>query len=77
MEGKKRSWFFKRLQKKESSIGSGRLKFLWSAAFKWKRLTNLPASFMDNVVFKVVSAFEAILLVLSVSFFYLCCGCKF
>ncbi|CAL0324459.1 unnamed protein product [Lupinus luteus] len=74
--GNKKRWnMFKRLRK-ETSSSLLRLKFLWYA-FKSKKLTNLPVSFMDNVVFKVVSAFEAILLVLSVSFFYLCCGCKF
>lgn len=70
MVGGKKRWFFKRLRKE-----SLRWKFLWPA-FKLKRLT-LPVSFVNDVVFKVVSAFEAIVLVLTVCFFYLCCGCSF
>lgn len=69
--GKKRS-LLKRLKKEAL-----RLKFLWkSSSFKWNRLT-LPVSFMEDVVFKVVSAFEAVVLVLTLCFFYLCCGCSF
>ncbi|CAK8578169.1 unnamed protein product [Lathyrus sativus] len=69
--GKRRS-LLKKLRKE-----SLRLKFLWpSSLFKWNRLT-LPLSFMDDVVFKVVSAFEAVVLVLTLCFFYLCCGCSF
>ncbi|KAK7359635.1 hypothetical protein VNO77_01597 [Canavalia gladiata] len=68
--GKKR-WLFKRLRKE-----SLRWKYFWSA-FKWKKFSTLPVSFMNDVAFKVVSAFEAILLVLTACFFYLCCGCHF
>ncbi|RHN62866.1 hypothetical protein MtrunA17_Chr4g0052071 [Medicago truncatula] len=69
--GKKRS-LLKRLKKEAL-----RLKFLWkSSSFKWNTLT-LPVSFMEDVVFKVVSAFEAVVLVLTLCFFYLCCGCSF
>ncbi|CAL5213809.1 unnamed protein product [Lathyrus oleraceus] len=70
--GKGRS-LLKKLRKE-----SLRLKFLWSSSsvFKWNRLT-LPLSFMEDVVFKVVSAFEAVVLVLALCFFYLCCGCSF
>jgi len=73
MVGKKRS-LLKRLKKEAL-----RLKFLWqssSSVFKWNRLT-LSVSFMEDVVFKVVSAFEAAVLVLTLCFFYLCCGCSF
>ncbi|KAJ7968901.1 putative Transmembrane protein [Quillaja saponaria] len=68
--GGKKSWFFKKLRKE-----SWRLKFLGSA-LKRKRL-NLPVSFMKDVIFKVVSVFEAIVLVMNLAFFYLCCGCSF
>jgi hypothetical protein len=70
--GKKRS-LLKRLKKEVL-----RLKFLWqsSSVFRWNRLT-LPVSFIEDVVFKVVSAFEAVVLVLTLCFFYLCCGCSF
>lgn len=66
------SRFFKRLRKETL-----RLKFLLPSLFKWKRLSALQVSFMDNVVFKVLSAFEAIVLVFRACFFYLCCGCNF
>ncbi|KAF3449907.1 hypothetical protein FNV43_RR05986 [Rhamnella rubrinervis] len=72
MMGKKR-WllFFKRLRKQPA----WRWK-LFGSAFKWKRL-NIQVSFVDDVLFKIVSVFEAIVLVINVSFFYLCCGCSF
>ncbi|KAI4295411.1 hypothetical protein L6164_035459 [Bauhinia variegata] len=71
-KGKTRWLFFKRLRK-ESSL---KLKLLVSA-FKWKKVNVFPVSFMRDVIFKVVSVFEAIVLVLALSFFYLCCGCHF
>ncbi|KAG5235203.1 DUF561 domain-containing [Salix suchowensis] len=52
-----------------------RLKFLGSA-FKWKRL-NIHISFFDDLIFKLVSVLEAIVLVITVCFFFLCCGCHF
>ncbi|KAJ6979412.1 hypothetical protein NC653_027533 [Populus alba x Populus x berolinensis] len=52
-----------------------RLKFMGSA-FKWKRL-NLQLSFFDDLIFKLVSVLEAIVLVITLCFFFLCCGCHF
>ncbi|CAJ1935800.1 unnamed protein product [Sphenostylis stenocarpa] len=69
MVGKKRS-FLKRL--KGESL---RWKYL-GAAFKWKRLS-LPASFFNDVAFKILSLFEAVYLILTAAFFYLICGCRF
>nr|KYP49655.1 hypothetical protein KK1_028627 [Cajanus cajan] len=69
MVGKKR-WFWKRVKRE-----SWKWKYLWSS-FKSKSLT-LPVSFLNDVAFKVVSAFEAVLLVLTACFFYLFCGCRF
>ncbi|KAL5577193.1 hypothetical protein UlMin_018892 [Ulmus minor] len=86
--GKKRWLFFKKLRKEEESPSSSspplptssswrlRWKFLFGSAFKWKRV-NLKLSFFDDVLFRVVSVFEAIVLVITVGFFYLCCGCNF
>ncbi|KAK8551420.1 hypothetical protein V6N13_119887 [Hibiscus sabdariffa] len=68
---RKRWALFKRLMKKEA----WRWKFLGSA-FKWKRL-NIKLSFIDDVRFKIVSVLEAIYLVATLCFFYLCCGCHF
>ncbi|KAJ6894989.1 hypothetical protein NC652_028663 [Populus alba x Populus x berolinensis] len=66
-------WLFKRLKLKES--WGWRLKFMGSA-FKWKRL-NLQLSFFDDLIFKLVSVLEAIVLVITLCFFFLCCGCHF
>ena len=71
--GKKRWLLFTRSMRKES--WSVRWKYLGSA-FKFRPL-NLQLSFYDDVVFKIVSVFEAIVLALSIAFFYLCCGCSF
>ncbi|KAK6268510.1 hypothetical protein QUC31_012670 [Theobroma cacao] len=71
MGGTKRWVLFKRLIKKES----WRWKFLGSA-FKWKRL-NIQLSFVDDVLFRIASVLEAIFLVATLCFFYLCCGCHF
>ncbi|KAK8330986.1 hypothetical protein V6Z11_A10G043500 [Gossypium hirsutum] len=65
---------FKRLMKKEL----WRWKFLGSA-FKWKKIPSLTIqlSFIDDVLFKIASVLEAIFLVSTLCFFYLCCGCHF
>nr|KYP48670.1 hypothetical protein KK1_029652 [Cajanus cajan] len=67
----KRWCFFKRLRKE-----SWRTMKLLRSAFKWKKLY-CPIFFMDYVIFKIVSAFETIILVFMLSFFYICCGCTF
>ncbi|RYR06158.1 hypothetical protein Ahy_A06g030866 [Arachis hypogaea] len=46
------------------------------SSLKWKKLC-WPLSFIDDMIFKIVSIFEAIALVSMLSFFYLCCGCSF
>ncbi|XP_004491324.1 uncharacterized protein [Cicer arietinum] len=46
-------------------------------AFKWKRLDNLQTTFMDTVVYRLLSVAEAVVLVSTVCFFYLFCGCHF
>ncbi|KAG7019527.1 hypothetical protein SDJN02_18488, partial [Cucurbita argyrosperma subsp. argyrosperma] len=48
---------FKRSLRRESR----KMKLLGSA-FKWKRLTNLQISFMDNLLFKIVSMLEGVVL---------------
>ncbi|PON39938.1 hypothetical protein PanWU01x14_300790, partial [Parasponia andersonii] len=76
MLGKKRWMFFRRLKKETttssptssssppspSSSARRPKKFFGSAPFKWRRL-NLQLSFIDTVLFKVVSVFEAVILV--------------
>ncbi|KAK4751151.1 hypothetical protein SAY87_004633 [Trapa incisa] len=46
------------------------------AAMRWKKMaTSIRVSIFDTVLFKVVSVVEAIALVSTLCFFYLCCGC--
>ncbi|KAJ4837196.1 hypothetical protein Tsubulata_028138 [Turnera subulata] len=66
--------FFRRIKANKDSW-RWKLKYLGSA-FKWKRV-NLQLSFFDDVLFKIVSVLEAIVLVASLAFFFLCCGCHF
>ncbi|CAL1410537.1 unnamed protein product [Linum trigynum] len=66
--------FFRRLKLDKESL-RWRWKFLTSV-FKWKRV-NLQISLVDDVLFKIASVLEAIVLVATLSFFYLCCGCHF
>jgi hypothetical protein len=47
------------------------------SAFRWKRLDHLQTTFVDTVVFKILSVAEVVVLVSTVCFFYLCCGCHF
>ncbi|KAL1567467.1 hypothetical protein AAHA92_02943 [Salvia divinorum] len=72
------SLFFKRLKTKDSSR-SWRRKSKSSTGFRWKRKLSfsLRVWFVDNVLFKIVSIFEAAVLVTKLCFFYLCCGCHF
>ncbi|CAJ1972815.1 unnamed protein product [Sphenostylis stenocarpa] len=64
-------WSFKRLRKE-----SMRKMKLLRSAFQLKKLC-WPLSFMDYVIFKIVFAFETVMLVFMLSSFYLCCGCTF
>jgi hypothetical protein len=44
-------------------------------AFRWKRL-DFQTTVIDGVVFKMLSVVEAVVLVSTLCFFYLCCGCN-
>ncbi|OIT28759.1 PREDICTED: uncharacterized protein LOC109212246 [Nicotiana attenuata] len=48
-----------------------------SSGLRWKskRLYKLRYWIVDCLLFKIVSVFEAIFLVSTLAFFYLCCGC--
>jgi len=68
--GKKSSMLWLKKMKKE----------IWPwkfSVFRWKRLDHLQTTFMDTVVFRILSVAEAVVLVSTVCFFYLCCGCHF
>ncbi|KAK7383216.1 hypothetical protein VNO78_28889 [Psophocarpus tetragonolobus] len=70
MGGMKR-WFFKSLRNE-----SWRKMKLFRSSFKWKKLY-WPLCFVDYLMFKIMSAFDTVVLVFMLSFFYLCCGCTF
>ncbi|XVE72359.1 hypothetical protein DITRI_Ditri11bG0033200 [Diplodiscus trichospermus] len=65
----KKSWSLKKVVGKESF-------WPWklSSAFKWKPL-DFQMKIVDNLVFRVLYVVEAIVLVSTLCFFYLCCGC--
>lgn len=48
---------------------------LISSGFRWKRL-RFQLSFVDEVAFRIMYVLEAIVLVASLCFFYLFCGCR-
>ncbi|GMN43300.1 hypothetical protein TIFTF001_012504 [Ficus carica] len=83
MMGKKRWMFFRKLKKESSSSSATpppspppKRWRLFGSAFKWRRLS-LQLSFFDDVLFRVVSVLEAVVLVITLAFFYLFCGCHF
>uniref|UniRef100_A0A1J3GG62 Uncharacterized protein n=3 Tax=Noccaea caerulescens TaxID=107243 RepID=A0A1J3GG62_NOCCA len=49
--------------------------FSTSSSFKWKRVEILQLDIVDGVVFKVMYVVEALVLVSTLCFFYLFCGC--
>ncbi|CAN1150307.1 hypothetical protein LINPERPRIM_LOCUS18289 [Linum perenne] len=63
-------WIIRKLKFNKESL-KWRWKFL-SSAFKSKRI-----KIVDDVLFRIASVLEAIALVATVAFFYLCCGCNF
>lgn len=67
--------------KKRGKFNFQRLKDSWKwkflRDFKWKRL-NLQIGFIDVIIFRIASLFEAVALVGIAGFFFLCCGgCRF
>ncbi|XP_062026683.1 uncharacterized protein LOC133742967 [Rosa rugosa] len=63
-----KTWSLKKVISKE----------LWprklSSVFRWKRV-DLRLRIIDDVVFKILSVVEAVVLVSTLCFFFLCCGC--
>ncbi|CAF1923970.1 hypothetical protein Bca4012_069884 [Brassica carinata] len=49
--------------------------FSSSPSFKWKRVEILHMEIVDGVVYNVMYVVEAVVLVSTLCFFYLCCGC--
>lgn len=76
------SFFFKRLNYKKGSGGGGGGSWRWrnrksSTGVRWKKKFNLHLWLVDSFLFKIVSVFEAIVLVSKLCFFFVCCGCHF
>ncbi|KAL7089327.1 hypothetical protein ACP275_13G180600 [Erythranthe tilingii] len=72
------SFFFRRLSMKGSgSGGAWPWKLKSTAGLRWKKRFNLHLWFVDGFLFKIVSIFEAVFLVSTLCFFFLCCGCHF
>ncbi|CAD5173369.1 unnamed protein product [Musa acuminata subsp. burmannicoides] len=47
-----------------------------AASWRWWKRPALPRfSFLDDLLFRVLSCLEAVVLVGALCFFYLCCGC--
>ncbi|KAJ0244937.1 Transmembrane protein [Hirschfeldia incana] len=46
-----------------------------SSSFKWKRVDILHTEIVDGVVYNVMYVVEGVVLVSTLCFFYLCCGC--
>ncbi|XP_050383364.1 uncharacterized protein LOC126800117 [Argentina anserina] len=63
-----KSWSLKKVISKE----------LWprkfSSVFRWKRV-DLRLTIIDDIIFKILSVVEAVVLVSTLCFFFLCCGC--
>ncbi|KAL7211473.1 hypothetical protein ACSBR2_014355 [Camellia fascicularis] len=78
MEKKSGLFSFNRVVGRKGSGGGGGSRRWWwrlrSSGFRWKRL-RFQLWFVDGFLFKIVSVFEAIFLVATLCFFYLCCGC--
>ncbi|KAJ4729023.1 putative Transmembrane protein [Melia azedarach] len=68
----KKAWSLKKVVSKESFVWPWKL----SGAFKWKRL-DFQMTIIDDLIFKIMYVVEAVVLVSTLCFFFLCCGCHF
>ncbi|KAK9088296.1 hypothetical protein Scep_027378 [Stephania cephalantha] len=65
--------FMKKVKKWWKSKKGWSKVFIMGDVSKWRRL-DLKVSFLDDVMFKIVSVFEALILVSALCFFYCFCG---
>ncbi|KAL7592542.1 hypothetical protein Lser_V15G31724 [Lactuca serriola] len=65
---------FKRLQGKNRK-GIWKRLGLGNHGLRWKTKFNVHRWFVDRFLFKILSGVEAVVLVSTLCFFYLCCGC--
>lgn len=75
-------YLFKRLVSKKKKSSWSFKKSAYGLSWKKKNLSlslihNYFHWVIDNVVFKVVSVFEGIVLVSTLCLFFVCCGCHF
>ncbi|OAY45908.1 hypothetical protein MANES_07G101802v8 [Manihot esculenta] len=69
----KKSWSLKKVGINKDQLWPWRISI---SSFKWKRL-DFQLKIIDTLVFKILYVVEAIVLVSTLCFFYLCCGCHF
>ncbi|KAI6697151.1 hypothetical protein NL676_017270 [Syzygium grande] len=80
MEGeemaKKKAWSLKKAM--AGAMSGERRRLPWKLPGIKKSLSlGFQVAVIDGVVFRIVSAVEAVVLVSTLCFFYLCCGCHF
>ncbi|CAK7346667.1 unnamed protein product [Dovyalis caffra] len=66
----KKTWSLKKAMMTKDQLWPWKI-----SGIKWKRGLGLQLNIIDNLVFKVLYVAEAIVLVSTLCFFYLCCGC--
>ncbi|KDP46157.1 hypothetical protein JCGZ_06668 [Jatropha curcas] len=70
---KKALWSFKKVGIKKDQLWPWKVSI---SSFKWKPI-GFQLKIIDNLVFRFLYVVEAIVLVSTLCFFYLCCGCHF
>ncbi|KAG9145649.1 hypothetical protein Leryth_018702 [Lithospermum erythrorhizon] len=60
-----------------SSFSSSSSSSSSSSRLRWKKGFSLYLWFLDSILFRIASFVESIVLVSSLAFFFLCCGCHF
>jgi hypothetical protein len=66
----KKTWSLKKVMMKKDQLWPWKI-----SGIKWKRGLDFQLNIIDNLVFKVLYVAEAVVLVSTLCFFYLCCGC--
>ncbi|KAJ9159976.1 hypothetical protein P3X46_025421 [Hevea brasiliensis] len=69
----KKVWFLKKVGINKDHLWPWKISL---SSFKWKHV-DFQLKIIDNLVFKILYVVEAIVLVSTLCFFYLCCGCHF
>ncbi|XP_022720147.1 uncharacterized protein LOC111277967 [Durio zibethinus] len=56
-------------------VASDLVSFRSSISFEWPHMSSFSFSFVDDVVWSLITAFESVALVSMLGFFFLFCGC--